>query len=272
MSLSRRLIILASSVLLLFVLALSLATSIEVRAPPHKIIQISLAQEAKVGQSDREITAKGRINDTDFDRADILNGTMTISRHPETIHISLDASRTPIPTASIDGEGMIGETKTSQPVQTSNDEGFIGQPSSSITPSPTLAPPPPPALQVPILALSYAGSGGPKHCRGDLLQKLSLPPPPTTNTTGTCIDLPSAARCGVFFAGKEAACEADLFNMEGCVNTTSSYVNTVVFMPEERTVGAYWRSMMVRCGVEAPEASLLDPSLLSGLLKPPGTG
>lgn len=80
------------------------------------------------------------------------------------------------------------------------------------------------------------------------------------------------ARCGVFFAGKDDHCEAQLFNAAQCLNTTQTYVNTVVFMPEERTVGAYWRSMWVRCGVEAPDAKLLDPSLLSGLLKKPGNG
>lgn len=255
----------------LIILALSLATSIVARAPPHKMVQISLAQKAKVEQSDREITAKGRINDTDFDRADIVNGTVTISRHPETIRVGLDASRTQSPTTSKDGEGMIGETPTSQSAPTADGGGFIGQPPTSFaTAVPTEIPAPPSTPQLPILALSYAGSSGPKHCRGDLLLKLSLPAPPATNTTGTCIDLPSAARCGVFFADKEAGCETDLFNVEGCINTTSTYVNTVVFMPEERAVGAYWRSMMVRCGVKAPEASLLDPALLSGLLEGPG--
>jgi hypothetical protein len=78
------------------------------------------------------------------------------------------------------------------------------------------------------------------------------------------------ARCGVFFAGKEAGCQADLFSSERCVNTTRTYVDTVVFMPEERSVGAYWRSMWVRCGVEAPEARLLDPAVLGELVKSPG--
>ena len=60
--------------------------------------------------------------------------------------------------------------------------------------------------------------------------------------------------------------------MQNCFNTTSTYVNTVVFMPEERTVGAKWMSMYVKCGVDAPEVGPLDPALLSGLLKKPGGG
>jgi hypothetical protein len=54
-----------------------------------------------------------------------------------------------------------------------------------------------------------------------------------------------------------------------------TYVNTVVFMPEERPVGALWNSMWVKCGVETPEASLIDPAILGGLIKPgkkPGGG
>lgn len=47
-------------------------------------------------------------------------------------------------------------------------------------------------------------------------------------------------------------------------------MNTVVFMPEERAVGALWRSMFVRCGVEAKEVGMLDPAILGGLLKKPG--
>jgi hypothetical protein len=76
----------------------------------------------------------------------------------------------------------------------------------------------------------------------------------------------------VFYASKGDNCEAQLFNMAGCMNTTQSFVNTVVFMPEERPVGAYWNSMWVKCGVDAPEAGLIDPSMLGGLLVKPGGG
>lgn len=55
--------------------------------------------------------------------------------------------------------------------------------------------------------------------------------------------------------------------MPDCLNTTKTYVNTVVFMPEERPVGALWRSMYVKCGVEVPEAKMLDPGILGDKLK-----
>ncbi|KAF9697584.1 hypothetical protein EKO04_004421 [Ascochyta lentis] len=122
---------------------------------------------------------------------------------------------------------------------------------------------PPSSVNTPILALSYAGSGGPKHCRGGLLQKMAFERP-AAQWNGTCIDLPSEARCGVFYAEKGDKCEAQLFNEADCHNTSMSYVNTVVFMPEERPVGGIWRSMWVRCGVDVPEVAMLDPGILGG--------
>jgi hypothetical protein len=55
-------------------------------------------------------------------------------------------------------------------------------------------------------------------------------------------------------------------------HSTETYVYTDVFMPEKRAVGALWRSLYVRCGVEAPEAGLIDPSVLGALLKKPYGG
>ncbi|PVH95655.1 hypothetical protein DM02DRAFT_731710 [Periconia macrospinosa] len=261
--------IVASSVTLILLITISLGVSIEARAPPQKLVQISIAQAAKAGQAELQAQkAGGKINGTDFDRADILNGTSTVGlqQHGSTVYIS---QSTVVPTAS--DEGMIGATPTSRPTQSSMDE-YIG-PKESATPTPIPAPPPVP--QTPILALSYAGSGGPKHCRGELLQKLEIPQPASNWINGTCVDVPGDAQCGVFFGAKDAACEAQLFNMPACLNTTMTYVNTVVFMPEERPIGARWRSMFVRCGVVAPEAGLIDPAILGGLIKPkpkPGGG
>jgi hypothetical protein len=85
---------------------------------------------------------------------------------------------------------------------------------------------------------------------------------------GSCINLPSDARCGIFYSEKGDNCEAQLFNEAGCYNTTTTYVNTVVFIPEERPVGAMWRSMFVKCGVDVPEAKMLDPAILGGALGP----
>jgi len=260
----RRYIIIASSIVLILIIAITLATSIELRAPPKKLVQITIAQAAK--DTEFEIQRKGgaQVNGTGFDRVDIYSGTSTVKAGVTgTYAITL----TPTPAMTTE-EGMIGDTKTPAPTPT-EDPGYIG-PIESETP---VAPPPRPATpQLPILALSYSGSGGPKHCRGELLQKLTIPQPASAWKAGTCVDLPADARCGVFFAGKDDNCEAQLFTMPNCYNTSRTYINTVVFMPEERTVGAMWRSMFVRCGVEAPDAGLIDPAILNGLLKKPSGG
>ncbi|KAF2679753.1 hypothetical protein K458DRAFT_422058, partial [Lentithecium fluviatile CBS 122367] len=260
-----RYLIIASSITLILVITISLAASLEIRAEPKKLVQISIAQAAKDDQFEIERKGGAQVNTTGFDRMDIYSGSSTVKAGVTgTYYISMTVT----PTVTTE-DGMIGETKTSQPTQT-EDAGYIG-PIETETPA-TPAPRPPTAPQFPILALSYSGDGGPKHCRGEVLQKLQLPPPASNWKNGTCVDLPSDARCGVFFAGKDDNCEAQLFTMPQCYNTTMTYVNTVVFMPEERAVGAIWRSMFVRCGVDAPDAGLIDPAILNGLLKKPGGG
>lgn len=258
MAAGHRLVLVASSVALLLLIALSLSTAIEIRGPPPKMIQITMAQAARLGSDDR-VGAKAKLNGSDFDRGDVRHGTSVIP------------GITVLPTfLTGTQEGLIGFQPTPRPSASWSAEGVIGPiatPTLTKLPKP---PPLPPAAQVPILALSYSGSGGPKHCRGNLLQKMSFPPPITQWKNGTCINLPKEARCGIFYAGKGDNCEAQLFNSANCYNTSETYVNTVVFMPEERPVGALWSSMFVRCGVEVPEAKLIDPSILGGLLKKPG--
>jgi hypothetical protein len=67
-------------------------------------------------------------------------------------------------------------------------------------------------------------------------------------------------------ASKEAGCEARLFSEPGC----RMYLNTAVFIPEERAVGGQWRSVGVRCGVPAPDPESLGPPPLAGLMRRPG--
>lgn len=257
MAIPRRLILLLTATFLLLLVAMLLATAVEIRAPPPKMIAVTLAQAAKYSESEREISAKALLNGTDFDRGDILNGTTV-------------APTVYTPTMTRTDEGMIGDQET--PVPTSSvDEGYI-------EPDPTSHPVAPPTPQtgarIPILALSYSGSGGPKHCRGNLLQKMYFARPAEQWKTGSCVNLPSDARCGVFYSEKGDNCEAQLFNEANCYNTTTTYVNTIVFMPEERPVGAMWKSMFVKCGVDVPEAKMLDPAILGGALGPkkPPTG
>lgn len=254
MAIPRRFILFLTAAFLLLLIAMLLATAIEIRAPPPKMIAITLAQAAKYGESEHEFAAKALLNGTDFDRADILNGS-TIAPPAYT------------PTMTKTDEGMIGTQKIPEPTSSLSGERHIETNPISI-PDSKPTPQPPQSVQIPILALSYSGSGGPKHCRGKLLQKTTFARPVSQWRNGTCINLPSDARCGIFYSEKGDNCEAQLFNEADCYNTTMSYVNTVVFMPEERSVGALWRSMWVKCGVDVPEATMLDPAILGGALGP----
>ncbi|EDU49513.1 hypothetical protein A1F94_009106 [Pyrenophora tritici-repentis] len=261
MTFTQRIVLVASSVSLLLLIALSLATSIEVRGASIPIIQISLAQAARLPQNDDLVAQKGLLNGTDFDRTDVFNGTNVVDG------VTLETSST-----MDSAEGMIGSTPQPKSSAGWADEGVLGP---KPTPKPSAKPQPPSDAQIPIVALTYSGAGGPKHCRGELLAKTFLPRPVEKWKNGTCINLPSEARCGVFFSSKGDNCEAALFNMPDCYNTTRTYVNTVVFMPEERAVGALWSSMFLRCGIDVPEAKMLDPAILGGALKPkpkPGGG
>lgn len=208
------------------------------------------------------------MNGSAIDRADILSGTATVAAD-QTTRLVLSVTAQPIVASD---EGMLGALPTVLPSPSSVDEGFVGNIVASSVPKPSMRPPPPPAPQVPIVAMSYAGDGGPKHCRGRLLQKYSLPRPASRWRNGTCVNLPTHASCGVFYSAKGDNCEAQLFTMENCYNTTETYINTVVFMPEERPVGAMWMSMYIRCGIDVPEPVMLDPSILGGALKKPGGG
>ncbi|KAJ4988277.1 hypothetical protein SVAN01_06212 [Stagonosporopsis vannaccii] len=254
MAIPRRLLLLLIATFLLLLVAMLLATAIEIRAPPPKMKAVTLAQAAKYSESEREFTAKARLNGTDFDRGDILNGTAI-------------APAAYTPTITRTEEGMIGE-ETLAPTTSAADKTSVEPDSTSLI---AAKPTKPSAAQIPILALSYSGAGGPKHCRGSLLKKIEFARPAKQWKNGSCINIPSEARCGVFYSEKGDNCEAQLFNEVNCYNTTTTYVNTVVFMPEERAVGALWRSMLVRCGVDVPEAKILDPAILGGALGPKKT-
>jgi hypothetical protein len=148
MAIPQRMIIIASSVALILVIALSLASAIEVRAPPDKIIQVTVAQAAKIGESERIISGKARLNGSDFDRVDVWNGTSVIPG---------SSIATPSATFATE-EGMLGASPTSHSSASWDADGVIGPiatPSPSRKPAPAPAPRPPPQPQLPIVALSY---------------------------------------------------------------------------------------------------------------------
>ncbi|KAF2186517.1 hypothetical protein K469DRAFT_663447 [Zopfia rhizophila CBS 207.26] len=254
-----RAIIITSIFLISAIIIFSLTTlfhtnALTLRQPPAPSLTSNL-EDLDLSQKDT-LKVPGREDEPPYNSTENLNDTQLQSQ----------GYTVPDATSSIDA-GLIGATPTGSQV----DEGYIGpiETSASIVLRPTPQPPPlppPQAPTLPIMAASYTGSGGPKHCRGTVISTIELPPPASSHREGACFDLPVMARCGIFIANKDDNCEAQLFNAEGCLNTSTTFLNTVVFMPEERVVGAYWKSMWLRCGVEAPDASLLDPGILKGLL------
>ncbi|KAK4237328.1 hypothetical protein C8A03DRAFT_16114 [Achaetomium macrosporum] len=121
---------------------------------------------------------------------------------------------------------------------------------------------------IPITATIFSGVPGPSTCRGSVILKLTLPSPTpgAGPTQEQCYNLAQVAGCGNFVASKEAGCEARLFSEPGC----RMYLNTAVFIPEERAVGGMWRSVSLRCGIPAPDPESLGPPPLAGLVRRPG--
>jgi hypothetical protein len=112
--------------------------------------------------------------------------------------------------------------------------------------------------EISITALIFAGTEGPKNCRGSLMTSINLPKPGPALEEPVCYELRKPARCGIFMANQEDGCEAKLFTEGNC----SMFVNLAVFMPERRAVGGYFRSLSVRCGVDSrPLAPLSLPGL-----------
>ncbi|OIW24723.1 hypothetical protein CONLIGDRAFT_685671 [Coniochaeta ligniaria NRRL 30616] len=118
---------------------------------------------------------------------------------------------------------------------------------------------------LPITVTIFSDSPGPKICRGSPAASLTLPRPDGLGlrTGSQCYNLPSVAGCGNFVANKDDGCEARLFEEPACV----SYVNTAVFMPENRAVGGMWRSFSVECGIPAPDPASLGAPPLQGMMQ-----
>ncbi|KAI0442755.1 hypothetical protein F4803DRAFT_517832 [Xylaria telfairii] len=118
---------------------------------------------------------------------------------------------------------------------------------------------------VPISAVLFDGSPGPKDCRGTAILTMQLTKPGAQHSLPTCYNVPdkTVAQCGVFLANKDDGCQARIFSEPDC----RTFANLAVFIPESRAFGGYIRSMEVTCGVvsEAPA-----PLNLPGLELPPG--
>ena len=99
---------------------------------------------------------------------------------------------------------------------------------------------------VPISVTLFSGAPGPKECRGRPVLNVNLSKPGSRHSTPTCYNVAGTiAQCGNLVANKDDGCEARLFSEPDCL----TFVNVAVFVPEQRALGGYMRSIEIRCGV-----------------------
>jgi hypothetical protein len=100
---------------------------------------------------------------------------------------------------------------------------------------------------VPISAVLFSSSPGPKDCRGTPILKVGLPKPGSQHSTPRCYNVPGnkVAECGNFVANKDDGCEAKLFAEPNCL----TFSNVAVFVPELKAVGGWVRSIEIQCGI-----------------------
>lgn len=122
---------------------------------------------------------------------------------------------------------------------------------------PTASQEDPPEPPIPIKAVFYSGSEGPKTCRGHVLAVINLPKPAGLGVTGEaqCYNFPGEqySGCANFMANKVDGCVAKVFGDTNC----RTYLNTAAFMAEDRAVGGHWRSVEVQCGIPEPDPATL---------------
>lgn len=115
----------------------------------------------------------------------------------------------------------------------------------------------PPEPTIPIKAVFYSGSEGPKTCRGHVLAVIDLPKPAGLGVPGQaqCYNFPGEqySGCANFMANKVDGCAAKVFGDTNC----RTYLNTAAFMAEDRAVGGHWRSVEVQCGIPEPDPATL---------------
>ncbi|KAI1078837.1 hypothetical protein F5B20DRAFT_194286 [Whalleya microplaca] len=115
---------------------------------------------------------------------------------------------------------------------------------------------------VPISALLFSGSPGPKDCRGNVIVNVGLPKPGSSHSTPTCYNVPGVAQCATFMANKEDGCEARVFNEPNCL----TFANLAVFSPDKLAFGGLFRSVEITCGIEGVAPPPLN---LPGMDLPP---
>ncbi|POS73354.1 hypothetical protein DHEL01_v208263 [Diaporthe helianthi] len=150
-------------------------------------------------------------------------------------------------TVDVPGADIVAEDKKGQAT-------LEGKPAQQAAPQEQQDPPEP---LIPINAVFYSGSEGPKSCRGHVLAVINLPKPAGTGGPGPaqCFNFPGEqySGCANFMANKVDGCVAKVFGDTNC----RAYLNTVAFMVEDRAVGGRWRSTEVQCGIPEPDPDTL---------------
>lgn len=119
---------------------------------------------------------------------------------------------------------------------------------------------------LPISALFYSGSEGPKACRGHVIAAITMPKQAAAAgpTAAQCYNFPNQATsgCANFVANKEDGCIAQVFAETNC----RTFMNTAAFMAEDRPVGGNWKSVRVQCGIPEPDpATLGKPPMMDAI-------
>ncbi|KAI6091682.1 hypothetical protein F4821DRAFT_189506 [Hypoxylon rubiginosum] len=115
---------------------------------------------------------------------------------------------------------------------------------------------------VPISVLLFAGSPGPKDCRGNVMVNIQLPKPGSQHSIPKCYNVPGISQCGTFVGNMDDGCQARLFNEPNCL----TFANLAVFTPEQRAVGGVFRSIEITCGIKGETPPPLN---LPGIQLPP---
>ncbi|KAK9415230.1 hypothetical protein SUNI508_02078 [Seiridium unicorne] len=168
---------------------------------------------------------------------------------------------------------MVGGAVSQTDIPNIGEEAMV----ESIIPSNATRPPTLPTPQampakpmLPITALLYSSSPGPKECRGTPIFKLNIPKGAgiATPQGPTCYNVISApqAECGTFTANMEDGCQARVFGEQDC----TEFTNIAVFMEELRPVGGIIRSIEVQCGIKSSQPAPLALNLPS-VQKPAGS-
>lgn len=197
-------------------------------------------EEQPAGRPKIVETDKGIMLEEGSDQTEIEGGQGLLTNDGDAVEVQ-GAGNNGNVTLDVPGADVVAEDKKGQ-------ASLQGPPASQEDP---------PEPTIPIKAVFYSGSEGPKTCRGHVLAVIDLPKPAGLGVTGEarCYNFPGEqySGCANFMANKVDGCAAKVFGDTNC----RTYLNTAAFMVEDRAVGGHWRSVEVQCGIPEPDPATL---------------